>query len=37
MERLSKQVNEYTSKQDMNLLYSKHFYLVYSFTCKLVY
>ena len=37
MERFSKQVNEYTSKQDMKLVYSKHFYLVYSFTCKLGY
>ena len=37
MERFSKQVNEYISKQDMKLVYSKHFYLVYPFTCKLVY
>ena len=34
MERFGKQVNEYTSKQDMKLVYSKHFYLVYPFSLR---
>ena len=37
MERFIKQLNEYTSKQDMKRVESRHFCLVYSFTCKLVY